>query len=120
MIIPAEFEKMRSFEDEEVRGAILSLLNDPSFKRIAKANVKFIPIWLLKLYTRRFKTVNSFQLGMIYPILKRILKKGCTGYSADFSALPQGREDFIYLSNHRDIVLDSAFLDYKIQIYSLP
>lgn len=114
MIIPAEFDKMRSFEDDEVRGAILSLLDDPSFRKIAKANVKFLPIWLIKLYTKRFKTINSFQLGMIYPVLKRILKKGCTGYSADFSAIPQGREDFIYLSNHRDIVLDSAFLDYHL------
>ena len=114
MIIPAEFEKMRSFEDDEVRGAILSLLDDRSFRKIVKANVKFIPIWLLKFYTKRFKTVNSFQLGMIYPILKRILRKACTGYSADFTALPQGREDFIYLSNHRDIVLDSAFLDYHL------
>ncbi len=114
MIIPAEFEKMRSFEDDEVRGAILSLLDDRSFRKIVKANVKFIPIWLLKFYTKRFKTVNSFQLGMIYPILKRILRKATTGYSADFTALPQGREDFIYLSNHRDIVLDSAFLDYHL------
>ena len=114
MIIPAEFEKMRSFEDDEVRGAILSLLDDRSFRKIVKANVKFIPIWLLKFYTKRFKTVNSFQLGMIYPILKRILRKACTGFSADFTALPQGREDFIYLSNHRDIVLDSAFLDYHL------
>ena len=114
MIIPAEFEKMRSFEDDEVRGAILSLLDDRSFRKIVKANVKFIPIWLLKFYTKRFKTVNSFQLGMIYPILKRILRKATTGYSADFAALPQGREDFIYLSNHRDIVLDSAFLDYHL------
>lgn len=112
MQIPAEFEKMRSFEDDEVQGAIRTLLDDKSFQRIVKATVKFVPIWVLRLYTKRFKTVNGFQLGMIYPILKRILKTATTGFSHDFSALPKGREDFIYLSNHRDIVLDSAFLDY--------
>ena len=36
--------------------------------------------------------------------------------STDFSALPEGREDFIYLSNHRDIVLDSAYLDYILLV----
>ena len=112
MEIPAEFEKMRSLEDDEVRGAVLTLLNDPAFVKIVKGIVKGVPIWVHKLYTKRFKTVNSFQMGMIYPFLVRILKKGCTGFSKDFDALPQGREDFIYLSNHRDIVLDSAFLDY--------
>lgn len=116
MIIPAEFEKMRSFEDDEVQGAIRSLLNDPSFRRIIKSTVKFFPIWALKLYTRHFKTVNGFQLGMIFPILKRILKTASTGFSHDFNALPKGREDFIYISNHRDIVLDSAYLDYILLI----
>ncbi len=110
--IPAEFEKMRSLEDDEVRGAVLSLLDDPAFRKVVKGIVKGVPIWVHKLYTRQFKTVNSFQIGMIFPFLKRILKKATTGFSNDFSALPQDRQDFIYLSNHRDIVLDSAFLDY--------
>ena len=110
--IPAEFEKMRSLEDDEVRGAVLSLLDDPAFVKIVKGMIKGVPIWVHKLYTRRFKTVNSFQLGMICPFLNRILKKATTGFTNEFSALPGGREDFIYLSNHRDIVLDSAYLDY--------
>jgi hypothetical protein len=112
MEIPAEFEKMRSLEDNEVRGAVLSLLNDPAFTKIVKGIVKGVPIWVHKLYTRRFKTVNSFQKGMICPFLVRILKNATTGFSNDFTALPTGREDFIFLSNHRDIVLDSAYLDY--------
>ena len=116
MEIPAEFEKMRSLEDNEVRAAVLSLLDDPAFVRIVKGVVKGVPIWVHKLYTKRFKTVNSFQIGMIYPFLKRILKKASTGLTKDFSALPEGREDFIYLSNHRDIVLDSAFLDYILLV----
>ena len=112
MEIPAEFERMRSLEDNEVRGAVLSLLNDPAFTKIVKGIVKGVPIWVHKLYTRRFKTVNSFQKGMICPFLVRILKNATTGFSNDFTALPGGRQDFIFLSNHRDIVLDSAYLDY--------
>ena len=112
MEIPAEFEKMRSLEDNEVRGAVLTLLDDPAFRKVVKGIVKGVPIWVHKLYTKRFKTVNSFQLGMICPFLVRILKNATTGLTKDFSALPQERQDFIFLSNHRDIVLDSAFLDY--------
>lgn len=110
--IPAEFDKMRSLEDDEVRGAVLSLLNDPAFVKIVKGLIKGVPIWVHKLYTRRFKTVNSFQMGMICPFLVKILKNATTGFTDDFTRLPQDREDFIFLSNHRDIVLDSAYLDY--------
>ena len=116
MQIPAEFEKMRSLEDEEVRGAVLSLLDDPAFIKIVKGIIKGVPIWVHNLYTKRFKTVNSFQIGMICPFLTRILKKATTGFTNDFSALPGGREDYIYLSNHRDIVLDSAYLDYILLV----
>ena len=110
--IPAVFEKMRSLEDDEVRSAVLSLLDDPAFVKIVKGLIKGVPIWVHKLYTKRFKTVNSFQMGMICPFLVRILKKATTGFTKDFSALPDGRQDYIFLSNHRDIVLDSAYLDY--------
>ena len=54
MEIPSEFEKMRSLEDDEVRGAVLSLLDDPAFVRVVKGVVKGVPIWAHKLYTRRF------------------------------------------------------------------
>lgn len=112
MNTPAEFKDMRSLEDNEIRGAILTLLNDPEFRKVVKDNVKGVPIWALKLYTRRFKTVNSFQIGMIHPFLEKILKEATTGFSHDFTAISNKREDYLYMSNHRDIVLDSAFLDY--------
>jgi len=112
MQIPAQFEKMRSLEDSEVRGAVLKLLNDPEFTKVLKKVVKGIPIWAHKLYTKRFKTVDSFQTGMIYPFLKRILKNATNGLTHDSEPMPADRQDYLYISNHRDIVLDSAFLDY--------
>lgn len=112
MQIPAEFEKMRSLEDNEVRGAVLTLLDDPEFTKILKKVVKGVPIWAHRLYTKRFRTVDSFQTGMIYPFLKRILKKATNGLTYDSEITPSDRQNWLYISNHRDIVLDSAFLDY--------
>ena len=50
--IPAEFEQMRSYEDNEVQQAIDSLLNDRAFKKIIKGMLKVSPIWFLKAYTK--------------------------------------------------------------------
>ena len=117
MDIPQEFESMRSYEDSEVRGAILRLLEDTRFRRtILRPNLKGIPVWAIKLYTRRFKTIDSFQLGMIRPIIKRNLKKSCDGFTHNLKSMPKERQDYLFLSNHRDIVLDSAFLDYILLI----
>jgi len=105
---------MRSYNDSEVQGAISSLLEDDRFKRAVLGRVmKGIPLWLIRLYTRRFKTINQFQLGVIYPfVLKKILRDSTDGFSHNFKLKSKDREDYLYMSNHRDIVLDSAYLDY--------
>ncbi|MCQ2064464.1 MAG: acyltransferase [Bacteroidaceae bacterium] len=109
--IPAEFDGMRSLEDDEMRAAILSLLDDGQFCDILHGLFKCVPIWAHRLYTRRFRTVNDFQKGMVIPFVKRILKKNSSGFSYEFDASKDGQANFIYLSNHRDIILDSAMLD---------
>ena len=114
MEVPQEFESMRSYNDSEVQGAIQSLLEDDRFRRTVLNRVmKGIPLWLIRLYTRRFKTINHFQLGVIYPfILKKILRDSTDGFSHNFKLKSKDREDYLFMSNHRDIVLDSAYLDY--------
>jgi len=111
MNTPAEFERMRSFEDGEIRGAVRSLFNDPAFCKMLKKLKKGVPLWLLRLYAGHFRTINSFQKGMILPVVQFVLKKS-TGFSYDVSAVPNDRQDYIYLSNHRDIIMDPALLDY--------
>lgn len=112
MQVPSEFDSIRCFEHEEIRTALNDLFADESFRSILHKEFKFVPIWLLSLYSKRFNNVEQIQRQFVIPILNRILKKACDGISSDFSEVPEDTQNVIYLSNHRDIVLDSAFLDY--------
>lgn len=112
MQVPSEFDSIRCFEHEEIRTALNDLFADESFRSILHKEFKFVPIWLLSLYSKRFNNVEQIQRQFVVPILNRILKKACDGISSDFSEVPEDTQNVIYLSNHRDIVLDSAFLDY--------
>lgn len=112
--IPAEFEQMRSYEDNEVQQAIDSLLNDRAFKKIIKGMLKVSPIWFLKAYTKNIKSIHEFQIKLVYPFVRFLKNHKTDGLSSNISSLPEGREDFLFLSNHRDIVLDSAFLDFLL------
>lgn len=114
MQIPSEFESIRCFEDEEIRTSLNDLFADKSFRSILRKEFKVVPIWLLSLYSKRFNSVEQIQRQLVVPIIKRILRKASDGISSDFSAVPVGKQNFIYLSNHRDIVLDSALLDYLL------
>jgi hypothetical protein len=59
------------------------------------------------------KTTLEFQLTFIRPLLDGVIKKCTTGLTCDFNALGLSKEkdNYTYISNHRDIVLDSGLLD---------
>lgn len=109
--IPEKFDGIRPYEDCELQTAIDTLMADPAFRRNMKHVIGSIPLWPLRLYLRLFRTIDGFQRGIVVPWLNRLLKKKSLGLDFDFCALPEGRQDMLFISNHRDIVLDSGILD---------
>lgn len=109
--IPERFDGIRPYEDNELQAVIDRLFADTSFSRNLKHLFGHIPLWLFRLYLRRFRTIDGFQSGIVIPWLNRILKKQSNGLDYDFDALAKGQQDVLFISNHRDIVLDSAILD---------
>ena len=113
--IPKEFSTIRPFCDDEVSGAINSLLHDRQFSRILKGAVPFLPIGmirgLLRLATVGIHSTQDFQMRFMKPVVKYILRRCTNGYSFAHESIVPGPESYTFLSNHRDIVLDSAILD---------
>lgn len=112
--IPEEFSVIRPFSDDEVRGAIDSLLHDRQFSRILKSMMPFMPIGMtraiLRLAMVGIHSTLDFQLRFMKPVVKYILRRYTMGYSFDHGSIVRGTR-YTFLSNHRDIVLDSAILD---------
>ena len=118
MKVPEEFSEIRPYEPEEMRQAFDDLLNDRQLNVILKGFVPWLPKsvrnGLLRLAFVGVKTPLDFQKGFMKPIVKYIIRKHTDGCIFDDSILkgaasPECRYTFV--SNHRDIVLDSAFLD---------
>ena len=59
---------------------------------------------------KQCKTNLDFQIAFCYPFLKDLLKKASTGCDMDITNIDNKRR-YTFVSNHRDIVLDSALLD---------
>ena len=67
--------------------------------------------------------VNStldFQLRFMKPIVKYVLRKCSTGHSFTHKGIEPGTERYTFMSNHRDIVLDSAILDVMLHDNGFP
>ena len=112
-MIPEEFKDMRPFEPEELPAAYDSLLADPTFRAVVGMVMPQIPAEALGPMMHGCKSILEFQYTFIRPLLEGVIKKCTTGLTGDFGTLglSKEKENYTYISNHRDIVLDSGLLD---------
>ena len=112
-MIPEEFKDMRPFEPEELPAAYDSLLADSMFRAVVGMVMPQIPAEALGPIMHGCKTTLEFQYTFIRPLMDGIIKKCTTGltHNLDALALSKEKENYTYISNHRDIVLDSGLLD---------
>ena len=126
------FDEIRPYEAGEMKQAFEDLLNDRQFNLVLKGFVPWMPKavrrGLLRLAFTGVKTPLDFQLRFMKPVVKFIIRKHTDGCQFDDAELKgfdshslqskptQTAQDttsprYTFVSNHRDIVLDSAFLD---------
>ena len=112
-MIPEEFKDMRPFEPEELPAAYDSLLADPTFRAVIGMVMPQIPADALAPMMHGCKDLLAFQNTFIRPLIEGVIKKCTAGLTDDFSQieLSKEKENYTYISNHRDIVLDSGLLD---------
>ena len=113
----AEFDAIRPYEAGEMKQAFEELLNDRQFQLVLKGFAPWLPKSLrngmLRLAFTGVKTPLDFQKRFMKPVVKFIMRKhtdGCKFVDSMISAYDKS-ERYTFVSNHRDIVLDSAFLD---------
>lgn len=110
MKIPAEFDGIRPFEPEELPQVYERLLADPQFRMVLAYVLPGIPFETVREKMLSCKTNLEFQLSFCYNFIQSLINRLTTGCDMNASAIDiSGRYTFV--SNHRDIVLDSGFLD---------
>lgn len=105
-----EFDDIRPYLPEELPGIFSKLLNDQGFQEALATVYKGVPIETLAKQMLNCSTNEEFQERLVYPVLMDLLSKASKGMSKDFSLLTPS-EHYTFVTNHRDIVLDSALLD---------
>ena len=114
MKTPEIFDEIRPYETGEMKQAFEEMLNDRQFNRLTKGFLPWLPKavihGLLRLAFIGVKTPLDFQKRFMKPVVKHIIRKHTDGLTSNIRK-PTGNARYTFVSNHRDIVLDSAFLD---------
>ena len=110
MKIPEKYDSIRPYEPEELPEVYERLIADEQFKAVVGKVFPQVPFEALAAKLKQCKTNLDFQIAFCYPFLKDLLSKASKGCDIDISAIDNTRR-YTFVSNHRDIVLDSALLD---------
>lgn len=110
------FDAIRPYNKGEMKQALQSLLSDRHFQKVLQSFVPWLPKslrnGLLRLALTGVDEPQDFQLRVMKPVVNRlVIKKHTKGVTFGHEALEKGAQRYTFLSNHRDIVLDSALLD---------
>lgn len=104
------FDSIRPFEPEELPEVFERLLGNAQFAQVVAYVFKDVPFDMLAQKMRACKTNLEFQVAFCYPFIKGLLQKASLGCDMNVDAIDMEKR-YTFVSNHRDIVLDSALLD---------
>lgn len=104
------FDAIRPFEPEELPEVFERLLGNAQFAQVVAYVFKDVPFDMLAQKMRACKTNLEFQVAFCYPFIKGLLQKASLGCDLNVDAIDMEKR-YTFVSNHRDIVLDSALLD---------
>lgn len=91
------------------------MLKDPVFDDVLLHMFKVKPkVAMVKLQLRMMRSVKQFQGTFIYDLLRWIISNTSEGLTSTGLDKLEKDKAYLFISNHRDIVLDAAFLNYLI------
>ena len=104
-----KYDSIRPFEPEELPEVFDRLVQNEQFCQVLAYLYPGVPVEAIRQKMHQCKTNLEFQKAFCYDFLKNLLAKASLGCDADFASLDLSKR-YTFISNHRDIVLDSALL----------
>lgn len=108
------YDDLRPYFDNEIPAALERIVNDPTFESVVKYSFPDTNIEDIRRDVLASKTADEFQLALGLPLLQQIIDSTIHSFTFDGTQSIAPQQGYLYVSNHRDIVLDAALLQYAI------
>ncbi|MFT3737597.1 MAG: 1-acyl-sn-glycerol-3-phosphate acyltransferase [Breznakibacter sp.] len=109
-----DFSSIRPYEDHEIHEVFKRLKNETTFLQLIQFLFPNYPTETMMGKLLGIKTIKEFQHEVIYPYVIELLKNTTEGYSCSGLDKLDPKSAYLFISNHRDIILDSAILNILI------
>ena len=109
-----QFDDIRPYTDEEIAPAMHRIANSPQLEGVLAFLYPGQATGPHRERIRNFISVKEFQEGIMLHAVCKFIKDTSSSFTFDgFDSLEKGK-GYLLVSNHRDILLDSALLQYAL------
>ncbi|MGB4414943.1 MAG: 1-acyl-sn-glycerol-3-phosphate acyltransferase [Paludibacter sp.] len=109
-----EFDEIRCYYNHEIHEALERLCNEKQFMKVASTVYPLLPKDVIKERLASYTSIYEFQKGFIIPFLQNIEANLTKGIDLIGLENIDTTKPYLYISNHRDIILDAAFFCAKL------
>ncbi|MGL5682021.1 MAG: 1-acyl-sn-glycerol-3-phosphate acyltransferase [Marinifilaceae bacterium] len=114
MISDTEYNSIRPYHGEEIAEAVERLVNSEGFIETF-GKMASIPKEQLQALLQGIKTRDEFQARFFGPFTERLIQNSTDGVTVENLDRIDPDKSYVFMSNHRDIILDSAILNYILR-----
>ncbi len=115
----SKFDAIRPYYDAEVNQAILSAINHPMMKALMNFAYENVDDSVWKEQLKRTHSIRDFQINFAYKAVKKVLEKSSDGLSTSGFEKLEPNASYLFISNHRDIILDTSLLNVCLHEHGL-
>ena len=107
----SKFDAIRPFYDAEVNEAILPSINHPMMKALMNFTFPEMEDDVWKEQLKKTYSIRDFQCNFIYQSVQKVLEKTSEGLTTSGFEKLEKNTSYLFISNHRDILLDTSMLN---------
>ena len=108
---PYEYDSIRPYLDEEVPAVVAQLADQPELRHVLSALLSEEETKTLLQQLKGIHSIDDFKQQISYPLVLRLAKETTFSVSLSGASRLGGDLPTTFITNHRDIILDSAFLN---------
>lgn len=118
--LPPEFDDIRPYYDSEIPAAMGRMASDPVLTPALRFVDPGLDIDVYRAKLRSIKTTDQFQHEVMVPLCSAIVAKTMTSFTSSGVEQIDPAIGTLYISNHRDIVMDAYLHQIVLQENHIP
>ncbi len=109
-----KFDDIRPYYDSEIHDAMTRICSNEAFPALASYVYPDTPIEEARRLLESFTTIYEFQTQTMKAVNERVIANSITRFSGAGAERLDRARSYLYVSNHRDIMLDACLLQYYL------